>query len=362
MKAATYSAVFGSGPSTFALKPACSSGNCTWPDGYHSLAVCNECANITNRVNKKCGPVPYGFQGQMCNYTLPSSLNISIGEESGLLSAKTGMPLIALNDTRGAIYTFSAIYARDESDTFQDPFAIECVLSYCAQRYTADVTAGSFTERVVDIWHADASVVDGGVEDYVLRPPVSFVRGLKPFTNLTLSSLSTNAIGVWFPGLFDGSAHSGIDYEVSYSSDTMQALFKAPNMSLLFDNLATAMTNNMRQKWVSEVSGLPGGAPAHGIAWRTETYVRVYWAWMALPIALLALTLVFLIATMTQNHRCKVMAWKSSSLAVLLHGVTDEDQRTFGGPLTQSREMNELAKGVAVQLRPESDGMRLRLA
>lgn len=365
MKAAVYSAVFGSDPSTFALTPTCSTGNCTWPDGYYSLAVCNECANITNHISKSCG---HGSTG--CNYTLPTNLSLFVTTEdqSDLITAKAGLPLIALNNsTGGAINTFSIIYAQDETHTLQEPSALECVLSYCAQRYTADVTDGTFTELVVDTFYADVPVVAGGSHNYILDPPPFFLEDTpQRFQNLSVFHISTDAIGAWLPKLLSGRGNSMIPYEAGYTSDEMQAFFQAPNISVVFDNIARAMTSNFRQKWVvPEFPGYAGGSPTQGIAWRTETYVRVNWAWLILPIALEALTGVFLVATVARSWKARMVAWKSSVLALMLHGVPDQDlDRVFGGKdLVQVGEMDDVAKKVAIRLAPgiEGEGLRLRV-
>lgn len=54
-------------------------------------------------------------------------------------------------------------------------------------------------------------------------------------------------------------------------------------------------------------------------AWKTETYVLVRWQWLSFPIALLLLTLVFLITTILKNAQNKISPWKSTTTALLLH-------------------------------------------
>jgi hypothetical protein len=53
---------------------------------------------------------------------------------------------------------------------------------------------------------------------------------------------------------------------------------------------------------------------------------------MTLPLVLLVGTLVFLIATMVKASKTDVGIWKTSALAVLLHGFTDNARKKFGTP------------------------------
>ena len=81
------------------------------------------------------------------------------------------------------------------------------------------------------------------------------------------------------------------------------------------DGLAKSMTTYIRS------SGLPGAANVTGTAYRPETLVHVKWPWLTLPVSLVALSTLFLIATMTVNSRRKALAWKSNILVLLFHGL-----------------------------------------
>jgi len=51
------------------MKPHCATGNCTWPETYHSLAVCSKCANTTTLMTESnC------FHGK-CIHSLPNGLS-----------------------------------------------------------------------------------------------------------------------------------------------------------------------------------------------------------------------------------------------------------------------------------------------
>lgn len=90
-------------------------------------------------------------------------------------------------------------------------------------------------------------------------------------------------------------------------------LYKADNLSKTIDNIATSMTNNIRQDQNS--------TQVIGQAFKDETFIRVRWPWFILPATLVFLTALILQATIMINYRCKAMLWKSSILPLLYHGL-----------------------------------------
>lgn len=105
------------------------------------------------------------------------------------------------------------------------------------------------------------------------------------------------------------------------------------------DRLATVITNNMRQSSSDAITGK---------AFSQETYVEVRWVWLILPLALLGLTLIFLLGTVirTSIESDRVGVWKNSAIATLLYGLPDEMQHKIstsqgnGTPRAKAKEMN----------------------
>ena len=100
----------------------------------------------------------------------------------------------------------------------------------------------------------------------------------------------------------------------AFSSDTIHALYSTTNYTSRVTNLAISMTNNIRQQNSS------GSSPHPGIAYKTETYVKVRWAWFAYPAAVVVLSVAYLVGTIVETTGRGVWIWKGSSLAMLLHG------------------------------------------
>ena len=95
---------------------------------------------------------------------------------------------------------------------------------------------------------------------------------------------------------------------------------------------------------------------ANGTAWREQNFVRVEWAWMAAPITLALLSLIFVAITIAQSAipSNKYKIWKSSSLPPLLV-LSDELRLDVGGLQSLSENENALKHARAL-LGRNSDG------
>ena len=163
------------------------------------------------------------------------------------------------------------------------------------------------------------------------------------YNAVSFSSVITQALWTSFTG---GFSHSPVDDSgfAWRTNATSIDQFKS-----LIESLATSMTNNIRQFNL-------GGIPATGTVWKTETIIRVRWGWLLLPGTLVVLMVVFLGATMFQSARQRV--WKSSSLAMLFHGLGSETRSQLG-TLDKLDQMQQKAGQVKVQFHRTEEGWRL---
>lgn len=86
-----------------------------------------------------------------------------------------------------------------------------------------------------------------------------------------------------------------------------------------------------------------------GITWSTETYIKVQYPWLALPLLLIFGAGGFLLVTVVVNWRKEGLVWKNDSLALLFHGIEG-----MGGERDKVGEglsgMHEIAKRMMVRL------------
>jgi hypothetical protein len=88
------------------------------------------------------------------------------------------------------------------------------------------------------------------------------------------------------------------------------------------ERLAIAMTNAIRS---SENSPL-----LHGRAYLSEPYVSIKWEWLTFPLALLLLSLVFLVSTIIKTSGKGAMEiWKNLTMPTLIYNLPKETQSQF---------------------------------
>lgn len=96
-----------------------------------------------------------------------------------------------------------------------------------------------------------------------------------------------------------------------------------------------------------------------GTAWKTETYVLVRWEWLSLPIALLFLTLVFLVTSIFKNTKSHISPWKWSTTAIILYGLAAEHHEKHAVYERQD-EMDAVAQGLKIKLQKTNNGRELK--
>ena len=311
-----------------------SSDSCTWSE-FSSLAVCSKCADITSFIEKSCnktgcyslslpgGPSLLGFGGQ---------INTSVSHISP-----------DLDEIEPSILQFSSLISKSEKNS-ETASAWECVLSYCVNMYSAAVHDGNYKESITRSWLNNSATVDQG-SDLIYRPPDSFANATGNYSEFRVANLAARAMNSFMSETFTGSG--GINSSRSgsaFSSDVIQALYSTDNYSSTLENLAQAMTKNIERQ---NNSGL---GPFKGIAYRSETYVHVRWAWIAYPLVIVLMTILLLAGVIIENAQGQLRVWGASNIALLFHGqglhLDDDDH----APINTISQMTAKAKAVEVHL------------
>jgi len=98
-------------------------------------------------------------------------------------------------------------------------------------------------------------------------------------------------------------------------------------------------------------SGSASGEPVSGKAFHAETYVAVHWGWLAFPIAMLCLSITFLVATMvktSQSENQDIAVWKTSAMPALLYSLPPDVREKLS---SSSKSDNEAREGGAPEVR-----------
>ena len=132
-------------------------------------------------------------------------------------------------------------------------------------------------------------------------------------------------------------------YEDNYSSEIMKKI-ETTNLSYVTDNVAASLT-----KLGLTLSNETG----KGNVTTSETYVRMSWKWMILPIYLEVTAVYLLSITILLNYRRQTLLWKSSILPLLYHGVP---YHTFERhPGSDACDMEASARDTFVALAPSNE-------
>jgi hypothetical protein len=158
------------------------------------------------------------------------------------------------------------------------------------------------------------------------------------------------------------------------SSDLLLVMYNnGHNISTSIDNLAMSMSNYIRSTGTGD-AGSPSTTfsnndisstnnmsstnntsnMAKGTALAMETYVRVRWAWLTLPVMCVISALFLVVSVILETKKQDAMVWKSSVLAYLFHGL--EKTSVEGTIRTEISEMADTAKKVKVRIGRDAEG------
>ncbi|KAL8943805.1 MAG: hypothetical protein Q9211_000848 [Gyalolechia sp. 1 TL-2023] len=299
----------------------------------------DRCVNITSSLERHC------IQGKCDWLALPNGPSLS-GSGGQINSSVTNISS-ELHGIEPSVLRFSSLISKDVSN-FDRAVAFECSMFYCVGKFAASVTDGIVDQRMLGSWRND-SARSNDTSDLMLRPPVEFTNQTGQATTFKVSHIAAAAINSFMTNMFIGSGGINNSGPV-FSSDVMQALYDTSNLTRRIDNLATSMTNNIRGH-NDNVSG-----PAYGIAWKSETYLHVRWAWFAFPATLVFASALFLLGTILETSYRDVLIWKSSAMALLFHGRALNLSSPSERPVNQLSSMNARARTVKAELLETPEG------
>jgi hypothetical protein len=149
-------------------------------------------------------------------------------------------------------------------------------------------------------------------------------------------------------------------YDVDYAG-AAQLLLIWNNANLTFEDLSSTFANisDSLTTYIRQNSPQKHSSPVHGAVLQEQTCVQVRWAWLAYPLALIALTLNFLMAVIVETRRGegKHHDWKSNPLAMMFHGLDEQTIKTTqAGRLVRSSDMMHAAQQVRVRLARNENG------
>lgn len=243
--------------------------------------------------------------------------------------------------------------------------AQQCVFYFSVEQLRAKVSAGVYSEQVVNeyFWDGTRPI------DPTSAEPLSLVAPFAKDQSFNISGLAFGEIVTDYYNTLGilGSVRTGSSEGFAGSSDVIMLLWHAKNITRVLENLNVYVTNSLRANQSALLQpNLQSGqyvidpsTSINGTVWIPVPFVQVQWAWLAMPLGLYVLVGILLFLTMAESSRSGVGIWKSTPIALLLHGLPDGEEQSRMQMTTEvsGKAMESAAEGVRVKLAADRGGV-----
>ena len=398
---------------------SCPSSNCTWPE-YDTLAVCSKCVEVSDLLEQGCVTTivdwsstqtgsltdsPYPVKtvcGFFLNITskapiLMSGYILEEGEQGSkqgeallvrsfpLTDMLTKTPIlngsVNFKNIRNPILDALIVSAADGLESvFQNvtPIAQECVLAWCVQTVRSSYALGNYQEDIMTM-HLNRTTGSWPWTSYPVYVQDELVGNNVFLTEEVAITRSSNISSSDSPGRTYGLSNTTAsntmmafdDYFPSYytvesSSRTPMLRYKnyldGPSLRKLKINpfLAPSNVSHHMERLATAITSVIRSDDSHnmitGQAYNRKQFIVVRWEWLTFPIALLILSLAFLVATIMKTSRSEhgdLGVWKTSAMPTLLYGLPEEYQSGLRGHGPEVIRGSKQTKKLRLQLLPK---------
>ncbi|MCJ1303952.1 hypothetical protein MMC08_006763 [Hypocenomyce scalaris] len=227
----------------------------------------------------------------------------------------------------------------------------ECAMWMCIQAFATQMVDLNQTQPVVrNFSQVVNSTLPGGFSGNDNFSFVDLPIAMNPRSgaNYLVGIMASLAIEGYLEPIFNGTIFLNLESQ-TFSSDYIQAIWNASSdLDGWIKNLASSMTNVIRTETPQPNDFYNGKGYQLG--------VQVHWPWIALPVVLVALSLITLIVTMIRTARSPVRAWKGSPLALLFMEVDQDIRRRVSGQMNTYNGIDSFVSKSKVVLRSDGDG------
>ncbi|KAH6620699.1 hypothetical protein B0J18DRAFT_430451 [Chaetomium sp. MPI-SDFR-AT-0129] len=349
------------------------SSSCRWNGTYVSLGFTSTCADVTEATLRlhpdasgtwdKTGmtnmsdmylTTPGGVRlDATYSYTSYQTV-ISIGAISLLKADAGAVPPGGTTGMGSGIARITVLRVPVDSNNWgflaSDMNITECDVSLAAHRFHGLSSSGAnltASRREVLTLPKGVVTAQGGRADYLtFNPP-----GL-PSLRIAVPDLS--ALGLLFTSsrfagnIFDGEASTNVADDSQGMGD---AFLRTPNPAVAIHAMTDSMTDQLRA--VHE-------QVAAGESEQQIVFVQVEWGWLALPVVVQVIAVVFLVLVLIQSGRASNLPlWKSSIVALLTYDVrfSDMDGQEHAADYVQSEKVRIGNLGTGVRSTRELDAL-----
>ena len=351
------------------LRPTCPSESCVWPN-FSSLGVCSKCVTVKDLAESSQRCTTNDWTKLECSFELDHQAKFQIyfgyngnGPGTHFNASAYFNGLSYKNEWAGISYPISSFlhFQHMISHVGQNEFRIklleasECAAYACVKTYNISVINGTSFPEIVSTWYNGSKPQpNGGSTSFplYLNPPntTNISNSNGPYI---FSGYGRDNIASFISSKFDGfmTVSDALNFATNGKGDPGWIYAKG-NVSKVLENVALAYTDAIQ-------TGQPNREEVIGQRSLLEIHVRVHWLYLALPITVVVLSVLFLLLTMYATKSNNVSIWKASNLVLLFHGL---EGATIGDnyQLNELNEMNRLANENSATLeRDETQGWRL---
>jgi hypothetical protein len=365
------------------LNISCPSKRCEWSNIF-TLGMCSECTDISgNLIVDQNGTITLqDGQRSIGNYSFNRNeypLATFPGSQGSIDSELNYSPVhYNYSDSSNGthhLYIFDIFDTRTETSDINNSiitttYAHECAISACIHAYSQHVING-VPEH---FWYNANDNTD-----------LSWDRcDQTDIQNETCNPLTTASSGYYRLQVFAGSS---VPTVFAIDDDTIAAIRSAlsttfngtrkkepghdlfdilvnsapSNISNIVANVALSLSNMIRSnpgndsvfpinKWYWEAhSILEGSARFDGVAYYDRTFLKVVWAWLIFPIAVVVAAVLFMILTIVRTKQMRLRAYKYDALAVMSRKMPEGLREEIREGLN-TKGMRRRAKRVNVRL------------
>jgi hypothetical protein len=277
-----------------------------------------------------------------------------------------GHPILDALIVSSADGTASSVYRKDR------PVAHECILAWCVKTLRSSYSWGTYEESVEDVffnttkipypWEEgkfldDNFIASGFIGNISIYPPSEPHEGPGYGVSNETQYDIVGSFDEIIPAVItvtEPKAKPFLKYRTSFTDRVMYRSFKsspwlAPNnITRHMEKIATSLTNLARSE-----SG--GNEFIEGQALAPETYIKVNWAWLTFPLAMLTLCISFLVATIVKTSRAAnndIGMWKTSAMPTLIYSLPQDVRQDLTGDSARKSSIADGANKVKIRLVP----------
>lgn len=366
----------------------CPSGNCTFPEKYHSVGYCSECRDVTGELIQKS-------ETRGTTYSLPSNLSALPGIRTFTMATESGSNQYDFDVTSEMVYAVPFVEKCTNDWTCRGHGAARCNLVPCIRTYEASIQESEFKETLLETssaWGADKSdfimnsvdltCTNTSTKEELRKQGYTFGENDKWLAYNTSHASDEHQAGlqtyapvpssclyrmnyVFMKSLNDYLIHflaGNVSYGVRelHGPQQLLVIFEANDISFAgidgaFSNISTAITNFMRQNGAPNATNSITGWLA-----KETTCVRVRWQWLCFPAALVLLTLSFFVVVVLETRRLTGNDFKASVLPLMFNGMHLPDHTTEGSAADRVSEIEKEARDILVKFEKTGGSWRFR--